>query len=102
LAPNPYEPTATSPPADVHTARVDHGKLPPLFQDGSFYGLTLTQFLGAFNDNLFKQLMLLLAVPVAGGFDKQGLATMIFSAPFILFSGYAGYLADRYSKRNII
>jgi acyl-[acyl-carrier-protein]-phospholipid O-acyltransferase/long-chain-fatty-acid--[acyl-carrier-protein] ligase len=102
VAPNPYEPPASSPPGDVQAARVDHSRLPSLFKDGSFYGLTLTQFLGAFNDNLFKQLMLLLAVPIAGGFDKQGVATMVFSAPFILFSGYAGYLADRYSKRNII
>ena len=39
--------------------------LPPLFRDRAFLGMTATQFFGAFNDNLFKQLMLLLAVPVA-------------------------------------
>ena len=79
---------------------------PPLMRDRSFWGMTATQFLGAFNDNIFKQLMLLLAIPVGVTArtldDEQGLATQIFSLPFILFSGYAGYLSDRFSKRRII
>src|SRR5687768_11130244 len=78
----------------------------PLFRDRSFWGMTATQLLGAFNDNLFKQLMLLLAIPVGAAAaqkaDEQGLATMIFSLPFVLFSGFAGYLSDRHSKRNVI
>src|SRR5262245_9760728 len=77
-----------------------------LFRDRSFWGMTATQFLGAFNDNLFKQLMLLLAIPVGAGSsvkaDEQGLATMLFSLPFVLFSGFAGFLSDRYSKRSMI
>ena len=68
--------------------------------------MTATQFLGAFNDNLFKQLMLLLAIPVGAAAatkaDEQGFATMVFSLPFILFSGYAGFLSDRFSKRTVI
>ena len=68
--------------------------------------MTATQLFGAFNDNLYKQLMLLLAVPVgiASAFeqDQQGLATIVFSLPFVLFSGYAGFLADRFSKQPII
>ena len=39
--------------------------LPPLRRDTSFWGMAATQFLGAFNDNLFKQLILLLATPTA-------------------------------------
>src|SRR6185369_16783156 len=78
----------------------------PLFRDRSFWGMTATQFFGAFNDNLFKQLMLLLAIPVGAAAarkaDEQGLATMLFSLPFVLFSGFAGYLSDRYSKRTMI
>jgi acyl-[acyl-carrier-protein]-phospholipid O-acyltransferase/long-chain-fatty-acid--[acyl-carrier-protein] ligase len=50
--------------------------------------------------------MLLLAVPVGVGSvfeqDQQGLATIVFSLPFVLFSGLAGYLADRFSKQPII
>jgi len=87
--------------------KIDHQSLPPLMRDRSFWGINVTQFFGAFNDNLFKQLMLLLAVPMgaaaaAGGEDQQDLATVIFSLPFVLFSGYAGYISDRYSKRTII
>lgn len=79
--------------------------LPTLYRDPSFLGLSITQFLGAFNDNLFKQILLLLfvAVPTAtGNVDYQWLGTLAFSLPFILFSGYAGYLSDRYSKRTMI
>lgn len=84
----------------------EFSSLPRLERDRAFWGLTVTQFLGAFNDNLFKQLMLLLAVPIGAAAvsseDQQGLATVVFSLPFVLFSGYAGYLSDRYSKRPII
>jgi MFS family permease len=96
---NPYE------PPHQHDDFVVAGRR-PLMLDRSFWGMTATQFLGAFNDNVFKQLMLLLAitaVSTAGNpDDEQGLATQVFSLPFILFSGFAGYLSDRYSKRRII
>ncbi len=79
----------------------------PLKRDRSFWGLTVTQFLGAFNDNLYKQLILLLAIPTAAAAaatvqDSQDTATVIFALPFVLFSGLAGYLADRFSKTRII
>ncbi|MFO0922506.1 MAG: MFS transporter [Pirellulales bacterium] len=70
-----------------------------LFEDKSFWGMTVTQFLGAFNDNLFKQLILLLAV---AGTDVQGWATTVFSLPFVLLSGLAGFLSDRFSKSRVI
>ncbi|MFN7733548.1 MAG: MFS transporter [Pirellula sp.] len=74
-----------------------------LIRDRSFVGITATQFLGAFNDNLFKQLMLLLAIPKAAAvFDPQQIATITFALPFVLFSGIAGHLSDRYSKRSVI
>lgn len=77
---------------------------PPLLQDRSFWGLNLTQFLGAFNDNLFKQLVMLLCLDQVnrGGSDLQGIGLILFAAPFIAISGYAGFLSDRYSKRSII
>ncbi len=71
----------------------------------AFWGLSITQFLGAFNDNLYKQILLLLfvAVPWQGQTkDLQWLATGCFALPFVLFSGYAGYLSDRFSKRRVI
>ena len=73
---------------------------PSLLRDRAFWGLNVTQFLGAFNDNLFKQLVLLLSLE--GGRDTQFLAMVLFAWPFIAFSGYAGFLSDRYSKRTII
>lgn len=88
------------------THSTNSAELPRLYRDRAFWGLVATQFLGAFNDNLFKQLMLLLAVPVGAQVlsekDQQGLATILFSLPFVLFSGYAGFLSDRYSKRQVI
>lgn len=90
----------------IGPARVDKDSLPRLYADTAFWGMTATQLFGAFNDNLFKQLMLLLAVPVGLGAvfeqDQQGLATIVFSLPFVLFSGYAGFLADRFGKQPII
>lgn len=81
----------------------------------SFGGFLATQFFGAFNDNLFKQLLLLLSLPVAvaaggagvdagadQGGDMQGVATIVFGLPFVVFGGLAGFLADRFSKRRII
>jgi acyl-[acyl-carrier-protein]-phospholipid O-acyltransferase/long-chain-fatty-acid--[acyl-carrier-protein] ligase len=82
--------------------------LPPLGRDSSFWGMAVTQFLGAFNDNLFKQLMLLLATPTAvqlaagDADDRQSEAMIVFSAAFLIFSGFAGYVSDRVSKRPVI
>jgi acyl-[acyl-carrier-protein]-phospholipid O-acyltransferase/long-chain-fatty-acid--[acyl-carrier-protein] ligase len=63
------------------------------------------QFLGAFNDNLFKIVVSLVAVRVAtgAGANRQlSIVSAIFILPFILFSGYAGQLADVYSKRTVL
>jgi len=79
--------------------------LPPLLHDRSFLALNATQFLGAFNDNLFKELVLLLCVEYSRthpGEEYQAHATVLFSVPFILFSGFAGYLSDRYPKPTAI
>lgn len=76
-----------------------------LWRNSSFWGLNVSQFLGAFNDNLFKELVLLLCVErlkQSGGADLQSVASMLFAGPFILLSGFAGFLADRYSKRSVI
>ena len=75
----------------------------PFLATKSFAGLTYTQFLGAFNDNLFKQVILLLAARLLfEGEDKQGLAFIVFSAPFVLFSGIAGDISEKFSKRSVI
>ncbi len=83
----------------------DH--LPPLSQDRAFWGMTATQFLGAFNDNVFKQLVLLLSVDYMlvhklTSDPYQTSAQALFALPFVLLSGFAGWLSDRVSKRRVI
>lgn len=71
-----------------------------------FWPLFATQFLGAVNDNLFKQAITLLVLyrlalsEAAGGlFVVAG--TALFILPYILFSILAGQLADKYDKSRI-
>ena len=67
-----------------------------------------TQFLGAFNDNLFKIVVSMMAIhaarltPEAGAARGLSLVGALFILPFLLFSGYAGQLADVYSKRTVL
>lgn len=79
---------------------------PPLYSSG-FIALLATQFLGAFNDNAFKLVISLLAVhSVADRPDQASryvaAAGAMLTLPFVLFSSYAGFLADRFSKKSII
>jgi len=86
----------------------DPPALPSLYADRSFWGMTVTQFFGAFNDNLFKQLILLLSITATVGVDgeefddQQWLPMFVFVVPFLLFTGIAGYLSDKLGKRGII
>ena len=64
-----------------------------------------TQFLGAFNDNLFKIVVSMLAVHMATAAragHELSIVSAVFILPFLLFSGYAGQLADVYSKRTVL
>src|SRR5947208_3815207 len=64
-----------------------------------------TQFLGAFNDNLFKIVVSMLAVHLVAA-ERAGrelsIVSAVFILPFLLFSGYAGQFADIYSKRTVL
>ena len=68
---------------------------------GKFSVLAGAYFLGAFNDNVFRGTLMLLAVSSQKG-EIQGLATMVFMIPFMLFAAPAGWLADYYPKKNIL
>ncbi|MBZ9558215.1 MFS transporter [Halomonas coralii] len=67
-----------------------------------------TQALGAFNDNVFKNVLLLLLTFVAVpryGWDTgllNNLAAALFILPFLLFSAWGGTLADRIDKRRLV
>ncbi|HEY6610539.1 MAG TPA: MFS transporter [Pseudomonas sp.] len=69
-----------------------------------FGPLFATQFLGAFNDNLFKNALVVLLTFQAAQWTTlsvgllANLAAGIFILPFFLFSATAGQLADKYDK----
>ena len=73
-----------------------------------FGPLFLTQFCGAFNDNVFKNALVLLIAfhggPVFGLAPALAvqLAAGLFVLPFFLFSALAGQLADKYEKTRLI
>ena len=83
---------------------VDCSALPPLpFRNRSFLCFLGTQALGAFNDNVFKQLVLLLGVGyLMAGVEYQAVVQFLFALPFLLFSGLAGDIADRISKGRLM
>ncbi|MDE3067907.1 MAG: MFS transporter [Verrucomicrobiota bacterium] len=70
-----------------------------------FWCLFVTQFQGAFSDNVLKWLVVFmilgLNVTTAELHRVGELVTALFSLPFILFSMAGGFLADRFSKRTV-
>lgn len=76
-----------------------------LLKERRFFPFFLTQFLGAFNDNVFKNaLVIMIAFKVA---EQQvdvltNLAFGLFILPFFLFSAFAGQVADKYEKSLLI
>src|SRR5213082_1418992 len=66
-----------------------------------------TQFLGALNDNLFKNALVILFAFRMGGvvFSENtlvNLSTGLLTLPFFLFSASAGQIADKFDKARII
>ena len=78
-----------------------------LLRERRFLPFFLTQFLGAFNDNVFKNaLMILFAFKASEwiAMDKnlvQNLGQVVFILPFLLFSATCGQLADKYDKAQL-
>lgn len=71
----------------------------------SFKALTVTQLLGAFNDNVFRQFILLIALNVSVSWlpiDGQSMAMGVFALPFVLFAILGGSIGDRFRKRDVI
>ncbi|MGU3390219.1 MFS transporter [Sphingomonas sp. M1A8_2b] len=78
-----------------------------LLKQRRFLPLFTTQFLGAFNDNLFKTSMVLFATYAVFNDPKMeanfnALATGLGILPFFLLSALAGQLADSHDKARII
>ena len=70
-----------------------------------FFGV---QFLGALNDNVFKQGLVILLAYQTSTYTSlssdvlQNLSQALFILPFLLFSATAGQLADKYEKSRLI
>ncbi|EOX3446273.1 MFS transporter [Vibrio cholerae] len=79
-----------------------------LLTERRFLPYFITQFLGAFNDNIFKNVLLLFvafagpqALPISSNLFIN-LAAGLFILPFFLFSATAGVLADKLEKSRYI
>ncbi|MEJ2580602.1 MAG: MFS transporter, partial [Acidobacteriota bacterium] len=79
-----------------------------LLTERRFWPLFWTQFLGAFNDNLFKNALVILVAyrsMTILGLESGTIVVAcagIFIFPFFLFSATAGQLADRFPKWRLI
>src|SRR5882724_6792270 len=83
-----------------------HNSFKDLLKNGGFHAFLWTQFLGAFNDNVYKMIVSMRAVHIAAANHSDSsylsLALAVFVVPFLLFSGYSGHLADVISKRKVL
>lgn len=79
-----------------------------LFTQRRFLPFFITQFLGALNDNLFKNALLVIIVSLGVSEAASNtnfltnLAAGLFILPYFLFSTTAGQLADKYDKAWLI
>ena len=98
--------TNQNPNAAPATPR-NQGAYSKLLGDGGFQSFLWTQFLAAFNDNVYKMIVQVTAVAVAAtsgvSDDKYlAIANAVFVIPFLLFAGPAGQIADRFSKTRVL
>ena len=79
-----------------------------LFTQRRFLPFFGAQALGAFNDNVYKNVLVILAAYHASAYTTMpptllsNVAAGLFILPFVLFSGIAGQLADRYDKALVL
>src|SRR5258708_27509552 len=82
------------------------GGYPALLANGSFQAFLWTQFLGAFNDNVYKMIVSVGAVELAAnrllGARYLALAGAVFVLPFLFFAGDAGQIAHRLSETRAL
>jgi acyl-[acyl-carrier-protein]-phospholipid O-acyltransferase/long-chain-fatty-acid--[acyl-carrier-protein] ligase len=87
-------------------AQTTTGSYSKLLLDWGFQSFLWTQFLAAFNDNVYKMIVSIMAVKIASdpavGSRYLSLAGAVFVLPFLLFAGPAGQIADRFSKTRVL
>ncbi len=81
------------------------GSYSKLTRQAHFVNYLIACFLGAVNDNAYKMIVTLIALSALHSQQIDVyfiLAQIVFTAPYLIFSGIAGFLADKFSKKNII
>ncbi len=79
-----------------------------LLKDKGYRAYIWCQFLGIINDNAYKFVMTFFATHLIVGETKSTNTAIVpaigamFILPYLLFSGYAGYLADAFNKRSVL
>ncbi|MES2212261.1 MAG: MFS transporter [Pseudomonadota bacterium] len=79
-----------------------------LLRERRFLPFFLTQFFGAFNDNLFRNALILFIALQSTHLSQSDSALLInlsaalFILPYFLFSALGGQLADKYEKSHLI
>ena len=79
-----------------------------LLRERRFAPFFWTQFLGAGNDNIYKNALVIFVAFQAATLtalssnDLVNVAAAVFIAPFVLFSATAGQIADKYEKSRLI
>ena len=87
---------------------MSHGSQFRLLTQRRFLPFFGAQAFGAFNDNVYKNVLVILATYQAAQYTSlepqllTNIAAGLFILPYVLFSGIAGQLADRYDKSLIL
>lgn len=68
----------------------------------SFIGLLMAQFLGTWNDNVFRYFIVFLGATQIEKDLAISVGTAAFTLPYLFFATVAGWLADRFSKQKVI
>jgi 1-acyl-sn-glycerol-3-phosphate acyltransferase len=85
----------------------DHSQF-QLLRERRFAPFFWTQFLGAGNDNVYKNALVIfvafqaMTLTTLSANDLVNIAAAVFIAPFVLFSATAGQVADKFEKSRLI
>ena len=65
-----------------------------------FWSMIVQQTQNAFNDKMAQFIL----IPLGGavGFSVESAAGLMIAVPFVLFAPVAGWMSDRFSKRNVM
>src|SRR5215472_12569861 len=109
MSDSPSTTAAEEPPPPSTTAASAPAEPPPSSEEASwrpsFWALIITQFQGAFSLNVLRYLLTFMVIGLALNPARQdtlvSLITLLFFIPLVLFSMAGGFLADRFSKRQV-